>query len=87
MKKFTPAERRQLKLEGYNDEEIMRLEMKSMEEMEEGEDEEEYDEGMEAALPTNAESMRQVPWNELKKAGSPEMKRAKMMGSTKKVRK
>jgi hypothetical protein len=81
MKKFTPAERRQLKLDGYNDEEILRMELEAAEEMENDEDE------MEEELPTNAGTMRQVPWEALRAAGQPEPKRSGMMGSAKKVRK
>jgi hypothetical protein len=81
MKKFTPAERRQLKLDGYTDEEILRMEMETEEPMMEDE------EGMEEELPTNAGTMRQVPWEALRAAGQPETKRAGIMGSAKKVKK
>ena len=77
MKKFTPAERRQLKMDGYTDEEILRMEMKSSEEEDEVEEE----------LATNADTMRQVPWDELRAAGQPEPKRSGIMGSAKKVKK
>jgi hypothetical protein len=73
MKKFTPAERRQLKMDGYTDEEILRMEMESSEE--EGE--------MEEELATNADTMRQVPWDELRAAGQPEPKRTGLMGGKK----
>jgi hypothetical protein len=78
MKKFTPAERRQLKLDGYTDEEILRMEMES-----EGEGEME----MEEELATNAENMQSIPWDELRAAGQPEPKRTGMMNTAKKVRK
>jgi hypothetical protein len=73
MKKFTPAERRQLKMDGYTDEEILRMEMESSEE--EGE--------MEEELATNSDTMRQVPWDELRAAGQPEPKRTGLMGGKK----
>lgn len=75
MKKFTPAERRQLKLDGYTDEEILRMEMEAMEETEEEGEEE---------LATNSDTMRTVPWDQLRAAGQPEPKRTGLMGGKKK---
>ena len=80
MKKFTPLERRQLKLDGYTDEEIVRMEMEAGEEPE-------LEEEVEGEMPTNAGSMRSVPWDELRAAGQPEPKRTGMMGQPKKVKK
>jgi hypothetical protein len=75
MKKFTPQQRRQLKIDGYTDEEILEMEMESVSE------EEEFEDDMEAEgeLPTNSQNMRGIDWNALKKAGQPEMKRASIM--------
>jgi hypothetical protein len=78
MKKFTPAERRQLKLDGYTDEEILRMEMESEEEGEMETEEE---------LATNSENMQSIPWDELRAAGQPEPKRTGMMNTAKKVKK
>ena len=75
MRKFTPEERRQLKADGYSDEEILRMEMEAEEPMmEEGEEE----------MPTNSDSMRRVPWNDLRAAGQPEPKRTGIMGQPRK---
>jgi hypothetical protein len=76
MKKFTPMERRQLKLDGYTDEEIVRMEMEAGEEPE-------LEEEVEGEMPTNAGSMRSVPWDSLRAAGQPEPKRTGLMGGKK----
>jgi hypothetical protein len=80
MKKFTPAQRRQLKMDGYNDEEILEMEMEAVseEEMTEVEDEEENE------MPTNAQNMRGIDWNSLRNAGQPEPKRMNLMARKKK---
>lgn len=70
MMKFTQQKRSELKAEGYSDEEILRMEMEAMEETEEEGEEE---------LAVNSDSMRSVPWDELKAAGKPDMKRAGVM--------
>ena len=80
MKKFTPAQRRQLKMDGYSDEEILEMEMEAVseEEMTEMEDD------MEEEMPTNAQNMRGIDWNALRQAGQPEPKRAAIMAKKKK---
>lgn len=80
MKKFTPGQRRQLKIDGYSDEEILEMEMEAVseEEMTEIEEEEENE------LPTNAQNMRGIDWNTLRNAGKPEPKRVNMMARKKK---
>ncbi len=75
MRKFTPQQRRQLKMDGYTDEEILEMEMEAVSEEEEYEDEMEE----EKELPTNSQNMRGIDWNALKKAGQPEIKRASIM--------
>lgn len=77
MIKFTPQKKRELKSEGYSDEEILRMEMEAMEEMDE-EDE------MEEELPTNSDSMRSIPWDQMRAAGQPEPKRTGLMAGKKK---
>lgn len=79
MKKFTPQQRRQLKMDGYTDEEILEMEMEAVSEEEEMEMEAEE----QGALPTNAQNMRGIDWNALRKAGAPEMKRSSIMNKKK----
>jgi hypothetical protein len=74
MKRYTPTERRQLKAEGYTDEEILAMEMEEPGEQvlqQEGE------------MLTNAQNMRGINWNELKEAGVPDTKRAGNMNKKK----
>ena len=75
MMRFSPQKRRELKAEGYTDEEILRLEMQEVEDDEED---------MEEELATNSDSMRSIPWDQMRAAGQPEPKRTGLMGGKKK---
>lgn len=75
MKKFTMAEKRSLKQEGYSDEEILRMEIEAEED--EYEEDDKYEE--EEELPTNAQNMRGIDWNRMRQAGTPDKKRAGIM--------
>ena len=67
MRRFTLAEKRTLKEEGYTDEQILEMEL------------EEPGEQTEGGLPTNANNMRGINWEELRSAGVPDTKRASIM--------
>jgi len=75
MMRFSPQKRRELKAEGYTDEEILRLEMQEVEDEEED---------MEEELATNSDSMRSIPWDQMRAAGQPEPKRTGLMAGKKK---